>query len=103
MTAGAAGAAAASADASGDASANGNASANGHGGALIRRGGWRLGAVARQLRPGIPVLCTSGYSEVRAKDIEGRGQRFGFIAKPYTKTELARQLRTVFEREAMAS
>ncbi len=48
MTAGNAGAAAASADASGNASANGNASGHGSGGALIRRGGWRLGAMARQ-------------------------------------------------------
>lgn len=64
--------------------------------------GGELGAVTRQLRPGIPVLCTSGYSEVRAKDIEGRGRSFGFIAKPYTKTELARRLRAVFEREPVA-
>ena len=48
VTAGNAGAAPASADASADASANGNASASGSGGALIRRGGWRLGAAARQ-------------------------------------------------------
>jgi CheY-like chemotaxis protein len=65
--------------------------------------GGELGAVARQLRPGIPVLCTSGYSEVRARDIEGRGQSFGFIAKPYTKTELARQLRAVFDHMVVAS
>ncbi len=65
--------------------------------------GGELGVVARQLRPGVPVLCTSGYNEVRAKDIEGRGDRFGFIAKPYTKTELARQLRTVLNREAPSS
>jgi len=65
--------------------------------------GNELGAVVRQLRPGIPVLCTSGYSEVRAEDLGDRGRRFAFIAKPYTKTLLARQLRAVFDREAVAS
>ena len=65
--------------------------------------GSELGVVARQLRPGVPVLCTSGYREVRAADIAGRGHRFGFIAKPYTKVELARQLHAMFDRAAVAS
>jgi nitrogen-specific signal transduction histidine kinase len=65
--------------------------------------GDELGAVARQLRPGMPVLCTSGYSEVRVKDHGNRERRFGFIAKPYTKAELARQLRAVFDHRAVAS
>jgi nitrogen-specific signal transduction histidine kinase len=64
--------------------------------------GGELGAVARQLRPSIPVLCTSGYSEVRAKDLGDRGERFAFIAKPYTKVELARQLRAMFDMQAVA-
>jgi CheY-like chemotaxis protein len=63
--------------------------------------GDELGVVARRLRPGICVLCTSGYSEVRTEDIEDRGHRFGFIAKPYTKIELARRLRAVLNRETV--
>jgi hypothetical protein len=49
------------------------------------------------------VLCTSGYSEVRAEDVESRGDRIGFIAKRYTKAELARRLRAVFEQESVAN
>jgi nitrogen-specific signal transduction histidine kinase/ActR/RegA family two-component response regulator len=64
--------------------------------------GDELGIVARRLRPGIRVLCTSGYSEVRAEDL-GRGHRFGFIAKPYSKAELARQLQVELNRQPVAS
>ena len=65
--------------------------------------GGELGAVARQLRPGIPVLCTSGYSQVRAEELGARGHRFGFIAKPYSKADLARQLHSMLDRESVAS
>jgi CheY-like chemotaxis protein len=64
--------------------------------------GDELGVVARRLRPGIRVLCTSGYSEVRTEDLGDRGHRFGFIAKPYTKAELARQLRGALDQHAVA-
>ena len=63
--------------------------------------GDELGVVARRLRPGLRVLCTSGYSQVRAEDLGDCGYRFGFIAKPYSKADLARQMRTVLQREAM--
>lgn len=65
--------------------------------------GDELGVVAERLRPGIRVLCTSGYSEVRAQYIEGRGHCFGFIAKPYAKAELARRLRAAFDQKIGAS
>lgn len=64
--------------------------------------GDELGVVARRLRPGIQVLCTSGYSEVRTEDLGDRGHRFGFIAKPYTKAELARQLRGALDQHVVA-
>jgi CheY-like chemotaxis protein len=64
--------------------------------------GGELGAVARQLRPGIPVLCTSGYSAVAAEHLGDGGGRFAFIAKPYTKAALARQLRAAFDKNSGA-
>jgi nitrogen-specific signal transduction histidine kinase/ActR/RegA family two-component response regulator len=63
--------------------------------------GCELAVVARQLRPGIRALCTSGYSEIRAEDLVDGGHHFGLIAKPYTKAELALRLRAVFDEEAV--
>jgi PAS domain S-box-containing protein len=57
--------------------------------------GWDLADLARQLRPGLPVLLTSGYAlETLAK--HGR-LRAGAIVltKPYRKADLARRLREV--------
>ena len=57
--------------------------------------GWELADLARQLRPGLPVLLTSGYAlETLAK--HGR-LRAGAIVltKPYRKADLARRLREV--------
>jgi PAS domain S-box-containing protein len=57
--------------------------------------GWELVDLARQLRPGLPVLLTSGYAlETLAK--HGR-LRAGAVVltKPYRKADLARRLREV--------
>jgi PAS domain S-box-containing protein len=57
--------------------------------------GWELADLARGLRPGLPVLLTSGYAlETLAK--HGR-LRAGAIVltKPYRKADLARRLREV--------
>jgi PAS domain S-box-containing protein len=57
--------------------------------------GWELTDLARQLRPGLPVLLTSGYAlETLVK--HGR-LRAGAVVltKPYRKAELARRLREV--------
>jgi CheY-like chemotaxis protein len=51
-----------------------------------------LAAAARRLRPGLSVLCTSGGGEIA---LAAADPRFGRIAKPYTKAELAAQLRAV--------
>jgi nitrogen-specific signal transduction histidine kinase/CheY-like chemotaxis protein len=63
--------------------------------------GDELAIVARCLRPGLRVLCTSGYSEIRAADLAAHGGGFELIAKPYTKAALARQLRAVFGRDTV--
>jgi PAS domain S-box-containing protein len=57
--------------------------------------GWELADLARQLRPGLPVLLTSGYAlDTLAK--HGR-LRAGAVVltKPYRKADLARRLREV--------
>lgn len=57
--------------------------------------GWELADLARQLRPGLPVLLTSGYAlETLIK--HGR-LRAGAVVltKPYRKDDLARRLREV--------
>jgi DNA-binding NtrC family response regulator len=66
-------------------------------------GGEELAVVARRLRPGLGVLYTSGYTEMRLSDAVGEGGRFGFIGKPYTKAELAAQLRALLEPETVAA
>jgi nitrogen-specific signal transduction histidine kinase len=64
--------------------------------------GEELAIAARRLRPGLGVLYTSGYTEMRLSDAAGEGGAFGFIAKPYTKSELAAQLRAVIDGEAVS-
>jgi CheY-like chemotaxis protein/anti-sigma regulatory factor (Ser/Thr protein kinase) len=46
----------------------------------------------REIRPEIPVLLTSGYSEELMKDSPPIDARAGFLRKPYRRAELARAL-----------
>lgn len=51
---------------------------------------------ARELRPGLKVLLTSGYS---AEALSPAGDRYGVpLKKPYRKAELARRLRAVLDK-----
>jgi CheY-like chemotaxis protein len=45
----------------------------------------------RELRPEVPVLLTSGYSEEPSKD-RPRAQAQAFLRKPYRQAELGRAL-----------
>jgi PAS domain S-box-containing protein len=57
--------------------------------------GWELADLARQLRPGLPVLLTSGYAlETLAKHGQLRAGAV-VLTKPYRKADLARRLREV--------
>jgi PAS domain S-box-containing protein len=55
--------------------------------------GWELGDIARQLRPGLPIVYTSGYAlETLVK--QGRiSEQSIILTKPYRNTELAHRLR----------
>jgi signal transduction histidine kinase/CheY-like chemotaxis protein len=46
----------------------------------------------RDLRPGVPILLTSGYSEELMKETPPLDARSGFLRKPYRRAELAQAL-----------
>ena len=56
--------------------------------------GYELAAEAKNIRPGIKVLFTSGYTELAATGRE-TGRSGPLISKPYTKKALGRVIRSV--------
>ena len=51
----------------------------------------------KEIRPGIPVFLSSGYSEMEAtRRFTGKGIA-GFIQKPYSAAALAEKLGSVFQ------
>jgi CheY-like chemotaxis protein len=58
--------------------------------------GWELAEQARRIRPGLPVLFTSGYALETLVD-QGRAQAEAVVlTKPYRRAELALRLRDAF-------
>ncbi|TYL84643.1 hybrid sensor histidine kinase/response regulator [Bradyrhizobium cytisi] len=58
--------------------------------------GWELADQARRIRPGLPVLFTSGYALETLVE-QGRAQADAVVlTKPYRKAELAQRLRHAF-------
>jgi len=65
--------------------------------------GWELADQARRIRPGLPVLFTSGYALETLVE-QGRAQAQAVVlTKPYRKAELARRLRDAFAAASVAS
>ncbi|WP_246732115.1 hybrid sensor histidine kinase/response regulator [Bradyrhizobium yuanmingense] len=65
--------------------------------------GWELADQARRVRPGLPVLFTSGYA-LEALVEQGRAQaRAVVLTKPYRKVELAQRLRDALAATAVPS
>jgi len=58
--------------------------------------GLELARALRKLRPGLPVVLATGYTQLEGRVID---DDFTFIAKPYRREALAVALRTAFERE----
>jgi len=54
--------------------------------------GWKLADLAREIRPGLPVVFSSGYP-LEALVEKGRAEQSIILIKPYRKAELARRLR----------
>jgi PAS domain S-box-containing protein len=65
--------------------------------------GWELADLARQVRPGLPVVYSSGYAlEMLAQ--QGRAPAEAIIlVKPYRKAELAERLREALSANSMVS
>ncbi|WP_426408135.1 PAS domain S-box protein [Bradyrhizobium ganzhouense] len=65
--------------------------------------GWELADHARRIRPGLPVLFTSGYALETLVE-QGRAQAEAVVlTKPYRKAELAQRLRDAFTAATMNS
>jgi len=60
--------------------------------------GVELARRARLLRPGLPVLYTSGYAEESVLDLARDEPGFDLVRKPYRREELARKLRGKLDR-----
>jgi signal transduction histidine kinase/CheY-like chemotaxis protein len=66
------------------------------------RDGGELATEARRLRPRLAVLCMSGETEPALPTALATAGRFAFIAKPFSKPQLAEQLRALLDGEAVA-
>jgi CheY-like chemotaxis protein len=65
--------------------------------------GWELADQARQIRPGLPVVYSSGYAlELLAQQGRAPAQSI-ILVKPYRKTELAERLREALTANFIAS
>jgi len=51
----------------------------------------------RQIRPDLPIILSSGYTEEEATRQFASGDLGGFLQKPYTIKELVAALRTALE------
>ena len=53
--------------------------------------GWELGEAVKEIRPDLPVLYTSGFSEA---SVQSKAQLVArqFLGKPYRKHELASKI-----------
>jgi len=60
--------------------------------------GHDLAEAARQLRPELRILFTSGYSENSIATFGSSDHDFELLQKPYRRRELALRLRTIFDR-----
>ena len=56
-------------------------------------GGAELADGARRLRPGLRILFTSGFTQIRSPPPEDGWRRANLVTKPYTTVELATRLR----------
>jgi len=61
--------------------------------------GVELAQAARQLRPDLKVLLTSGFVGAPDSDTAQAGSFANFLAKPYRQAELATALKAILERE----
>jgi len=62
--------------------------------------GYELAGLARECRPGLKILFTSGYTAIGAgQDVEARAAG-PLLSKPYRKRELAHFIRSALDEDA---
>jgi CheY-like chemotaxis protein len=61
--------------------------------------GFELAQEARKLRPGLPVLFTTGYSEELMRRTDRLGPDMCWLNKPYLQEELATKIRSILDGE----
>jgi PAS domain S-box-containing protein len=62
-------------------------------------GGERALALIKEIRPQVPVIASSGYSEAEALRRFPAGEFAAFLQKPYTAATLARMLKAIVPRD----
>ena len=60
-------------------------------------GGHEAFLMIREIQPGIPVILSSGYSEVFARGEIGRNMVAGVIQKPYTAAKLVESIQDALQ------
>jgi CheY-like chemotaxis protein len=65
--------------------------------------GWELADLARQIRPGLPVLFSSGYAREALVDQGRASAESTILTKPYRKAELAHRLREALAATVLVS
>jgi nitrogen-specific signal transduction histidine kinase len=61
--------------------------------------GWDLLRTMRDIRPGVKVLLTSGYNKASIEKSLFDDEHIGFIQKPYSIGDLAREVRGILDRD----
>ena len=62
--------------------------------------GYQLGAKARELRPDLKVLLSSGFTERSSGGTGGHDDEFALLRKPYRRETLAQAIRDVLDQKA---
>ncbi|UCF06809.1 MAG: response regulator [bacterium] len=60
--------------------------------------GWDLMRTIRDIKPGVKVLLTSGYNKAAIDEGLFEDERVGFIQKPYSIGDLAREVRAILDK-----
>ncbi len=63
-------------------------------------GGHEAFRLIREIQPGVPIVMSSGYSEVAAREALGGDAVAGFIQKPYTAARLVASIQEALEHSA---
>ncbi len=62
--------------------------------------GWDVARQARNLRPGLPVLCTSGHQHLVQEEKRASSRDFEFLEKPFTRRDLGETVRRMLNQSS---